>query len=91
MIVRVRVVAAIGGHWLSYRGLGTVTLTQDIDLTTYPFDTQEIRVTVWTKPGWRLELNTCTEPDDPKQSYASTFNRAKLARSLPGWYFRDKK
>eukprot|EP01046_Picozoa_sp_COSAG06_P059104 COSAG06_NODE_12109_length_1422_cov_4.266818_2_plen_162_part_01 len=41
--------AGVGGgiRWLSYRGIGNVSLRVETNMRAYPFDTQTIPVTVW--------------------------------------------
>ena len=71
-------------RWLSYQGIGTVTLKQPTNLRAYPFDTQSIPVTVWHKPDWVLYPNRCENADG--SSYASTFDRMTVQKdSLEGW------
>lgn len=69
-----------GIRWLSYRGVGTITLKQPTNLRAYPFDTQTIQVTVWHKDDWRLQPNRCK--NENLSSYASTFDRAKMHDNL---------
>ena len=64
-------------------------LRLDLDLRAYPFDTQEIPVTVWHKNDWELKPCVCTTADGG--SYASTFDHEKVERNMEEFVCRDKK
>lgn len=80
-----------GIRWLSYRGKGTIKLMlTDLNLRAYPFDTQNIHVTVWHKSDWKLLPSRCCQGiDKPEQSYASTYDQKMLEASMEGFHCCD--